>query len=151
MAQRHYEKVVCADAVDLAQIFSKGDPFDDVVCCDTLEHFAEPTDVLRSIMDVMAPRGRLLVAIPNIVHWSVRKQILQGRWDYTDEGLLDRTHLRFFTLQTAEALLSNSGYQVTATGHHVLVPRVFGGMSTVLSRFPGLFSTHLLAMAIPGD
>jgi O-antigen biosynthesis protein len=149
VARRHYQEVVCADAADVTQIFTDGEPFDDVVCCDSLEHFAEPGDVLQSVMNVISPRGRLLVAIPNIVHWSVRKQVLQGHWEYTDEGPLDRTHLRFFTLDSAAALLRDAGYQVSEIGHHLAAPKIFRVSPATLGRFPGLFSTHLLAIARP--
>ena len=56
--------------------------------------------------------GQILACIPNIQHYSVIVNLLRGRWDYQDEGLLDRTHLRFFTLASIRDLFVRAGLQV---------------------------------------
>ena len=59
-------------------------------------------------------KGIVIVSIPNVGHWSVRLSLLLGRWNYTNRGILDRTHLRFFTKKTFSELVRNSGYQPLA-------------------------------------
>ena len=56
--------------------------------------------------------GRILVSLPNAVHWSVRAQVLLGQFEYTNKGLLDRGHLRFFTRRSAERLFHDAGLEV---------------------------------------
>ncbi len=149
-AARHYERVVCGSAADTEQLGKLPGPFDEIVCCDILEHFEDPASVLRSLHGLLVPGGEVLVAIPNIAQWAVRKALLLGRWDYADEGPLDRTHLRFFTLESARELLSDSGFTVQECGHSIVVPRVLRLARPALARRPALFSTHFLAVARSG-
>lgn len=83
--------------------------FDTVLCLDVLEHMVDPWKAVdRLVSAYLKPGGTLVVSLPNIRHYSVvLPLLLQGRWRYQDEGLLDRTHLRFFTRETAVALLAH--------------------------------------------
>ncbi len=60
----------------------------------------------------MTKNGECIISIPNIAHWSIVQQQLRGRWNYTDHGLLDKTHIRFFTLETALDLFRKTGWHV---------------------------------------
>lgn len=86
--------------------------FDAILCADVLEHLVDPGAALRKLKGVLHPKGWLLVSLPNVAHWSVRFSLLAGRFDYSDCGILDRTHLRFFTRKTAAALLQGQGFLV---------------------------------------
>ncbi len=86
--------------------------FDAVVFADVLEHLVEPAEVLRAAARKLTPSGRIVVSIPNVRHWSVVGELLQGRWEYQDAGILDRTHLRFFTRAGVVALLEEAGLVV---------------------------------------
>ena len=81
-------------------------PFEAIVCGDVLEHLTEPSRVLRGLARVLAPRGRLVLSIPNIAHLWIRLSLLCGKFDYAERGILDRTHLRFFTARTLDELLA---------------------------------------------
>src|SRR5262249_50822429 len=72
---------------------------DVLVYGDVLEHLADPWALLRQQVPWLRPGGLVLACVPNVQHWSVLAELLRGRWRYRDEGLLDRTHLRFFTLE----------------------------------------------------
>ncbi len=77
------------------------DYFECVVFNDVLEHLRDPWSVLREIQAAMSPGSVVVASIPNMRHYSVMKQlVLAKRWDYVDAGVLDRTHLRFFTCET---------------------------------------------------
>lgn len=91
-----------------------GDPFDVVVAGDILEHLPDPAAALELLRDLLAPSGRLLISLPNVANLTVRLSLLAGRFDYQDRGILDRTHLRFFTARTGERLLSSCGFTVLA-------------------------------------
>ncbi len=110
-ARAHLDQLVVADlnAVTLADAFS-GRSFDTVVFGDVLEHLLDPAAALRSAASLLAPGGKVVVSIPNVAHGSVRLALLAGRWNYADRGLLDATHIRFFTYETLQDLLWDSGY-----------------------------------------
>src|SRR3984893_11634679 len=87
-------------------------PFDVVVCADVLEHLARPQALLERIQGWLVPGGTLLVSLPNIANVSVRLSLLAGRFRYADRGILDRTHLSFYTRRTGRELLEGSGFRV---------------------------------------
>lgn len=78
--------------------------YDLVLCLDVLEHMNDPFSFLESLSSRINENGNLLISLPNIAHWSVRFQLLFGFFEYTDRGLLDRTHLQFFTRKRARQL-----------------------------------------------
>ena len=84
--------------------------FDLVLCLDVLEHMVDPWQAInRLVTTQLAPGGTLLLSVPNVRHYSVTVPlILGGRWDYAQAGILDKTHLRFFTRKTAAQLLAHS-------------------------------------------
>jgi len=88
--------------------------FDVAICADVLEHVRNPLEVLASVRRVLAPGGYVLASIPNIAHGAVRLALLEGRFDYAPFGILDDTHVRFYTRATATALLESAGYHVEA-------------------------------------
>jgi O-antigen biosynthesis protein len=88
----------------------QGVKFDVIVLMDVLEHLRNPLEVLRELVDTcLAPHGRCVFSIPNVAHGSVRLALLSGRFDYEDCGILDRTHLRFFTKSSVKELIENAG------------------------------------------
>lgn len=84
--------------------------FDTIIFADVLEHLIEPLEVLIKMKQKLKPNGEIITSIPNIRHWSIIKQLLEGDWNYEEFGLLDRTHLRFFTKKTALQLFKDAGY-----------------------------------------
>jgi predicted TPR repeat methyltransferase len=93
-------------------------PFDAVVCADVLEHLPRPEHLLDRIREWLRPGGILFASIPNVANVSVRAALLAGRFSYAERGILDRTHLRFYTRRSARALLEGAGFpvrKITAT------------------------------------
>lgn len=89
-------------------------PFDVVVCADVLEHLASPEAMLARIHEWLHPEGIFLASLPNIANISIRAALLFGKFRYTDRGILDRSHLSFYTHSSARRLLEDSGFRVTA-------------------------------------
>lgn len=88
--------------------------FDLVLCLDVLEHMVDPWAFVRQVQALMKPGAVLVTSIPNVRHLRVvLPLLLAGRWRYEDSGILDRTHLRFFTHGSAQALVSPPGLRVT--------------------------------------
>lgn len=87
--------------------------FDAVVFNDSLEHFVDHVGALRLARRLLRPGGCLVASVPNVRYWPhLRRYVLAGDWDYTDEGILDRTHLRFFTRRSLVRLLEAEGFTV---------------------------------------
>ena len=94
---------------------------DCIVFADCLEHMLDPWSVLARLTELLAPGGSVVISLPNVAHHTVLLGALRGRWDYADSGLLDRTHVRFFTRLTLLELLAQAGLAP------VVFERVFRG------------------------
>jgi methionine biosynthesis protein MetW len=101
--------------------------FDVVVFADVLEHLRDPHKVLAAAADVLAPGGAVVVSVPNVAHGAVRIALMRGRWDLQTYGLLDSTHLRFFTLDGLRDLAAESGYLLKEIRRTILpLPLAYG-------------------------
>lgn len=108
----HVVDVTAPDVADrLAEVIGDRD-LAAVLCLDVLEHTSEPGAVLDAIATATArrPAVELVVSIPNIAHADIARRLLAGRWDMTETGLLDRTHLRFFTERSLSEAMAESGW-----------------------------------------
>jgi SAM-dependent methyltransferase len=84
--------------------------FDLILALDVLEHLVDPWTIVRRLHGLLAPGGVIIASLPNVGHYSVVVPLIAlGRWTYATDGLLDRTHLRFFTRRTAIELMTSSG------------------------------------------
>lgn len=88
--------------------------FDYIILGDVLEHLLEPEKLLIRLRKHLSKRGIIITSIPNILHFSAIGQILKGSFEYADAGVLDRTHLRFFTLYNCLRMINNCGYEIVA-------------------------------------
>ena len=87
--------------------------FDTVVFNDSLEHFPDPAPALALALQLLKSGGQLVASIPNVRHWPhLKRYLFQGDWKYEDEGILDRTHLRFFTCRSIRRTLAEAGFDV---------------------------------------
>jgi 2-polyprenyl-3-methyl-5-hydroxy-6-metoxy-1,4-benzoquinol methylase len=111
-AQGPVDRVLVGDAVTRLGDLPDGG-FDCVVCNDVLEHLADPAALLRQARRLLGPQGALVASVPNVRYFfNVVDLVVHGRWDYVDEGILDRTHLRFFTRGSLRRLLEDEGFDV---------------------------------------
>ncbi len=99
------------EALDLGTIILPNS-VDCLIYGDVLEHLQDPWRVLNQQITWLQPAGQVLACIPNIQHWSILINLLRGVWEYEDEGLLDRTHLRFFTLLSIKKWFAEAGLQI---------------------------------------
>jgi len=86
--------------------------FDAIVFADVLEHLADPEPLVRAARGWIVPGGSLLVSVPNVANLTVRLSLLAGRFEYAEKGILDRTHLRFFTRRSARRLIESAGFRI---------------------------------------
>ena len=114
-----------------------GDRFDLVVAGDIIEHLSRPAAMLRQIGRLLRPGGQLLLSVPNFGHWYPRTRVLVGSFGYDRRGILDDTHLRFFTRATLRRLVQRSGFDVleeSATGLPLGSSASGGGLLGVVQR-----------------
>jgi len=122
--------------------------FDSILLADVLEHMVDPLKLLREAVARLAEGGSILVSVPNAVHWSIRMQVASGRFDYTNKGILDRGHLRFFTKASAERLFAEAGltgvsHRTTPVPWENVVPKVFGELAQNTIEKADYFFTRL--------
>ncbi len=128
LAKPYYEKIIVGNIEDdntLNQLTINYKPstinyFDYILCMNVLEHLKHPQKVLIKFKKLLKPEGSVIVCLPNIAHWSIRLKLLFGNFDYekgvfgTDhgKGIMDETHLRFFTLETMKKLIISAEYKI---------------------------------------
>jgi 2-polyprenyl-3-methyl-5-hydroxy-6-metoxy-1,4-benzoquinol methylase len=159
-----FERYFTADLEDgIAPVIRQleGKRFDRVLLLDVLEHLRHPEQILRQSHEVLKREGLLIVSVPNIANIYIRLTLLLGRFDYSERGLLDKTHLRFFTRKTARKLLESNGYSILEEQQTVIPLELVLGWSPdnvvmkALNRllaavtwlFPGLFGYQIMFVA----
>ena len=106
------DRVLVGDALQRLDDVPAG-RFDCIYLNDVLEHLVDPEALLQALPAKLAPRGRVVASLPNVRYfphlWDL---VIRGRWEYRDEGILDRTHLRFFTRSSTAAMFQRCGYRI---------------------------------------
>lgn len=142
LARERVDTLHVGDAEALVQQALPGARFDLVLCLDVLEHLVDPWAFVGHVQHLLKPGGLLVASIPNVRHARVvLPLLLQGRWQYEDAGQLDRTHLRFFTRETALQLLQREGLQLQRWERRMPAPGTRSAWLNTLSL--GLFKDFL--------
>ena len=112
-ASQQYRRVEVADleTANPAQLLA-GHRYDTIVCADVLEHLRRPAHLLDHCRTLLAPEGRILVSVPNAAYAGLVLELMHGEFRYRPEGLLDHTHLRFFTRQSLTRFFIENGWQI---------------------------------------
>src|SRR6266851_2268425 len=154
--------ITVINGIYTADISKKYGTFDVILFADILEHLDNPIELLEQTKSALATNGRVLASIPNVAHWSVRLRLLAVNFDYKPTGIMDATHLRWFTRKGVRRLFDGAGYDIEhfygAAGGWMneyrltplrLVP--YESRSFILSKFwavaPGLFSVQHVVSA----
>lgn len=157
-AEQHMATCWVADVERDPLDFLRDRQFDVVFLSHVLEHLVDPAAALTRLLEPLRPGGQVLIAVPNIAYWSYRLRILRGRFDYEDAGAFDRTHLHFYTMDSAprelvEPVPGLELVQKSADGfvplwllrRHVLPPAWSARADAVATRlWPGLFAGQIL-------
>lgn len=165
LARAHCRTVHEGSAEDPAAWSHLDGPYDAVVFGDVLEHLVHPERALTHALTVLASDGVVVASIPNVAHYTIRSMLLRGRFDYEDYGILDRTHLRFFTRRDIVALFEDHGLVVQSIDPVLSLPqrslrpvaRVLGYRRTqrwataVARRVDTLFAVQFVVVARPRE
>jgi 2-polyprenyl-3-methyl-5-hydroxy-6-metoxy-1,4-benzoquinol methylase len=138
------DRVIAAPLEEVREEF--GGEFDAVLFGDVLEHLVDPSAALARVRPWLSARGVVVASVPNVGHWAVLADLIEGRFDYVPYSLLSGTHLRFFTRRTLHDLLEASGYRA-AEVETVTYPPPPQGEETLarLAAFPGTSEDLLVA------
>jgi 2-polyprenyl-3-methyl-5-hydroxy-6-metoxy-1,4-benzoquinol methylase len=111
-AKQHYSDAITYNLNELTAL-PWDTKFDVIVFADVLEHLLLPEQVLKYFVDrYLKKGGRVIISLPNIANWQIRLNLLFGRFNYTDSGIMDRTHLHLYTYPTAIMLAKTAGLRV---------------------------------------
>ena len=100
------EMDISSDKIDLPR------DFDAIVISDVLEHLKEPASCLKTFKSYLKPNGKVIISVPNVACYNMRLSLLFGQFNYKKYGILDDTHLRFFTFKTAKKMVESAGYRI---------------------------------------
>jgi len=120
-------------------------PFDLVILSEVLEHVFDPIAVLRSVRNVLQPRGAIIITTPNFMTWTNRVRFLFGDFRYRDQGMFDFGHIRWFTYRYLRSVLSEAGFRMTDE-RHIIFP---GKLTRFLKYWPSLFAWQFIIRAQP--
>jgi SAM-dependent methyltransferase len=121
LAERHCDEVFLGNIENINEsLWERFSHADCWIFGDTLEHLQDPWKILKKIRESMASHGNIVCCVPNSQHWSLQVKMAIGDLRYQKSGLLDITHLRFFTRQTLLELFVNTGFEVKN-----IHPRIF--------------------------
>lgn len=129
-------EVLAADIEDGSSVAAAlgGRRFDLMLFGDVLEHTKEPLEALKLLLPYLEDEGHVVVSLPNVAAWTTRLGLLAGRFDYTASGILDGTHLRFFTRETARALAEASGLEILRLDQNPMLARAAKDSILTLAR-----------------
>ena len=113
IAKQHCHRMIQADVESLD--FSELETYDAIILGDVVEHLRDPRQFLQQISKHLNPKGKILMSLPNVANIWVRLNLLFGRFNYSRVGILDETHLRFFTLESSKKIAAESGLQIINT------------------------------------
>ncbi|RLB91148.1 MAG: hypothetical protein DRH50_11380 [Deltaproteobacteria bacterium] len=132
------------EQVCLSEHFSRKS-YDHVVCADVLEHLRDPAYVLKQLPDLLNRNGNVLISIPNIAYAGLILELISGEFSYRDEGLLDRTHLRFFTKTSFLDLLQTLSYTIEGIDM-VHLPFEMSEFGSIVKKADPLLRDRLIAL-----
>lgn len=142
-ARRVLSEVVAAD-IERIELPWQPAAFDALILSEVLEHLVEPWAALAKLARVVRPGGLVLASSPNVAHWRVVRELLRGRFDLADQGVFDRTHMRWFTPASYAAMFERAGFSVTYVGPVTPFPE----RTRILSSLSGGRLDHLLMTQI---
>jgi len=143
-ARPHYRHVV-VDNLETCDLLATFPPqhYDFIVCADVLEHLSRPEHVLAACRQLLAPQGQLLISVPNAAYSGLVAELMDGEFLYREEGLLDRTHLRFFTRRSLARFLGEQHWAIDSIDS-IARELPESEFDAAFDRLPPSVSRHLL-------
>jgi 2-polyprenyl-3-methyl-5-hydroxy-6-metoxy-1,4-benzoquinol methylase len=106
------DQVICGSIEEESAWQKLEESFDCIIFGDVLEHLVNPWQALNRFAGCLTADGLIIASLPNVGHITIVLGLLRGRWEYQERGLLDRTHLRFFTRRSIRTLFAQAGMEI---------------------------------------
>lgn len=107
---------VIQSSIEDSSVYPKLSSYDFIIMADVLEHLGLPEKVLKELAQVATSETQLIVSLPNVASWVMRKQLFfKGDFEYQESGILDRTHLHFYTVNSLPKVIERNGWKVINT------------------------------------
>lgn len=149
-AKECYEEVIIGDVESVLTQDKIKENFDVILYSEILEHLKNPNLILSEHKKLLNKDGFIVAVIPNVAFYSNRLSLLFGNWCYKESGILDKTHLKFYTLKTAKELIRNAGYEITDVEILFHKKKNFNLLKSLLTAvLPGLFGLNFVIKAKP--
>lgn len=144
-AEQKLDGVFVLNLDDISNIRSclNREEFDVIVAVDVLEHLRNPEETLLQLKNHLENNGQLIVSVPNIAHYQVRFQLLRGKFEYTEYGILDETHLKFFTRKSISDLVKKCGFKIELVYYTVSDSK----LALITYFWPTLFANQFIVQA----
>ncbi|MFC1577279.1 class I SAM-dependent methyltransferase [Candidatus Omnitrophota bacterium] len=130
-ARANIDKVFAGDA-GILDLKVRKKYFDCIIYGDVLEHLMDPWNMLARHRELLKDDGCIVASIPNVSHYRVIKMLLSGQWDYAHRGILDRSHVRFFTLKSIKAMFSGADLDIVKTKRKLSGSKVKKALNKIL-------------------
>jgi 2-polyprenyl-3-methyl-5-hydroxy-6-metoxy-1,4-benzoquinol methylase len=148
MAETFCEELIMGDA-ELVKLNPKYEKYFDIILfADILEHLKDPSKVLERFNKYLKDEGTIIISVPNIANWRQRFQLLFGNFQYQEYGILDSTHIRFFTEKSTKQMIEDAGYETVkfdmTVGDLKRFPRLFHSIGMI---WPNLFAFQFFIIA----
>lgn len=140
IAKKYLPTIIHGNIEQITMPYEEGF-FDYIICADVLEHLHDPAQILKMLHRYLKKDGRLIASIPNLMHAPVIVELLKGNFTYEESGILDWTHIHFFTWNEIKAMFLDCGYQIEITDHTEHMPKMSEedqGIYDALLQIPGV-------------
>lgn len=133
IAKTNLDAVIAGDVESVKLPFENG-YFDCIIYGEILEHLKDPWQTLKEHGKYLKKGGLCIASMPNISHYSIIKGLLKDEWDYKDSGILDKTHLRFFTIDGIRKMFRDAGYAILDEKRYIRASRVKKFLGKILGK-----------------
>jgi 2-polyprenyl-3-methyl-5-hydroxy-6-metoxy-1,4-benzoquinol methylase len=158
-AARPFYREVINSTVEAANL--PDDTYDCIICADVLEHLPDPLSTLKRLKEAAKLDATFIISLPNVAHLAVRTMLLFGRFPKMERGILDKTHLQFFTKDTAKNLLTDAGLRVDRAlttvvpledfGNGIFTKAMMGMQRLAVAVLPRMFAMQWIFIAKPAN
>lgn len=147
-ARKFCKEVLIGDVESIKMSSDYEKYFDIIIFADILEHLREPSEILVRFSKYLKDDGLIIISVPNIANWRKRFQLLFGKFDYQEYGILDNSHIKFFTEKSTKNMIMESGYEIVqfdlTVGDINVFPRLFHSIGMV---WPNLLAFQFFVIA----
>lgn len=133
-AKDNLDLIIIGDAENISLPFEK-EYFDCIIYGDVLEHLINPWGLLARHCEYLKPKGLIIASIPNIAHYRIIKMLKKNEWNYKDAGVLDDTHLRFFTIKSVKKMFSDAHLEIIKVNYNISASKIKKFLNKIFFNF----------------